>query len=71
MRLKIEIKLEGVGDPSVDDGPRETIATLVGLSCIVRVLREEPEVMAFGHDNEGDLGVDVECLACLSDDVEF
>jgi len=37
----------------------------------IRQTINSPEMMSFGDDNKCDLGVDVECLACLSDDVEF
>lgn len=58
--LKVEIKLDGVGDRLVHYKPSRAVPTLVAIS---RVLREEPNMVSLADDDNCDLGVDPELLA--------
>jgi len=62
MTLKVKVKLGRVGNVAVYDGPGRTIPTSIGIAF---TCREEPDVMALAHDDERDLGFDVQITACF------
>ena len=49
--LQIEVKFGRVGDLTINDRARRTITTPVSLSL---VLREEPNMMSFADNDDGD-----------------
>ena len=50
--LQIEVELRGISHLAVDHCASWTVSTLVSVSSI---LREEPDVVTFSDDNNGDL----------------
>lgn len=49
--LQIEVKFGRMGDLTINDSARRTVTTPVRISL---VLREEPNMMSFADNNDGD-----------------
>jgi len=60
--LKVEVKFSGMSDLTIDDSASRAIATPIGVPLR---LREETDMVALSNNDDCDLGIDTQLLACL------